>query len=88
MNKGLTILAKLGTTKRLVVFIDPKVNNIQQAVKEKYGEGWVKVNELCLGDTLEFESEDIYKGFDGREDDNYCRGALAIKSIVNYQYQR
>ncbi|KAB8151768.1 hypothetical protein EZY14_016370 [Kordia sp. TARA_039_SRF] len=76
MNKGLTILAKVGTTERMIVFLDPNHNNIPEIISEKYGEEWVRVNELCLGDTLKFESDDQYKGFDNRKDNNYCQGAL------------
>ena len=81
MNKGLTILANLNTTERMIVFVNPLENNILQMVNEKYGGNWVKVNELCSGDVLKFNSEDIYQGFDNREDDNYCQGNLEVKSF-------
>jgi hypothetical protein len=79
MNKGLTILANHNTNERIVVFINPTENNIQKIVNEKFGGNWVKVGELCLGDMLKFTSDDIYLGFDNREDDNYCQGALIKK---------
>jgi len=50
-------------------------------VNEKYGGSWVKVNELCSGDVLKFNSEDVYQGFDNREDNNYCQGNLEVKSF-------
>lgn len=81
MNKGLTILANLNTTERMIVFVNPLENNILQMVNEKYGGSWVKVNELCSGDVLKFNSEDVYQGFDNREDDNYCQGNLEVKSF-------
>jgi hypothetical protein len=80
-NTGLTILANYQTKERMVVFINPKENNILEIVNAKYGGSWVKVNELRLGDVLRFESEDDYLGFDNREDYNYCKGRLEIKAI-------
>lgn len=79
MNKGLTILANHKTNERIVVFLNPKENNIQKIVNEKFGGNWVKVDELCLGDMLKFTSNDVYLGFDNREDGNYCQGALIKK---------
>lgn len=87
MNKGISIFARLGTTERKVVFINPRENNIQSILNQKYGGDWVFVNELCLGDVLDFNSEDVYEGFDGRKDDNYCVGALKMKE-VDYKIQR
>jgi hypothetical protein len=81
MNKGLTILAKKGTLERMVVFINPNENNILKIINEKYGESWVKVNELCHSDILKFQANEVYLGCDFREDDNYCRGALEIKAL-------
>jgi hypothetical protein len=79
MRKGLTILANHKTNERIVVFIDPNENNIQKIVNEKFGGDWVIVGELCLGDMLRFTSDEPYLGFDGRKDDNYCRGNLIKK---------
>lgn len=84
MHKGLSIFAKLGTNERKIVFINPNENDIQSILNQKYGGEWIFVNELCLGDILDFKSEDIYEGFDNREDDNYCVGALRKKE-VNYK---
>ena len=81
MNKGLIILAKIGTTERMVVFLNPKENDILTIINEKYGGSWVKVNEFCLHDTLMFKSEDVYNGFDNRDGDNYCVGALKMKDV-------
>jgi len=60
----------------MVVFMNPKQTDILGWANEKHGGDWVKVNELCNGDILKFTSDDEYKGFDNRADDNYCRGAL------------
>lgn len=76
MNKGLTILANHATNERMVVFLDPSKNNILKVINEKFGGSWVKVGEFCLGDAIKFTSEDVYLGFDNRENDNYCQGSL------------
>jgi len=79
-NKGLGIFAKLNTTERVVVFLNPFENkDIPFILNKKYGGDWVKVNELCLGDILKFDSEEVYQGFDNRDDDNYCKGNLEVK---------
>ena len=80
MNKGLFIYANYETKERVVVFINPNENNIQKTVNEKLVGDWVKVGEFCLGDMILFESKDLYIGFDGRSDDNYCQGSLIKKS--------
>ena len=85
MNKGLTILARLGTSERMVVFIDPTQNDILKIINEKYGKDWVKVNELCVGDVLRFDAEQIYRGFDPQKnDDNYCEGCLEQGVLKEY----
>jgi len=81
MNKGLTVLAKVGTTERIVVFLNPLENNLPKLVSEKYGGTWVRVGELCLSDALKFNSEEVYQGFDNRESDNYCQGNLQVKAF-------
>ena len=78
-NKCLTILANFKTNERLMVFLNPKENNIQKIVNDKFGGDWVKVGEFCLGDMLKFNSQDVYLGFDNRDDDNYCKGVLIKK---------
>lgn len=85
MNKGLTILARLSTSERMVVFIDPTQNDIIKIINEKYGKDWVKVNELCVGDVLMFNSEQIYMGFNPqKEDDNYCEGCLEQEVLKEF----
>jgi len=81
MNKGISIYAKFGTKERIVVFLHPSQNNTPKLLADKYGGEWVKVNELCLGDTLKFDSDDIYQGFDNRDSDNYCQGSLDINTF-------
>lgn len=81
MNKGIAIYAKFGTKERIIVFLNPSQNNIPKLLADKYGGEWVKVNELCLGDTLKFDSTDIYQGFDARDSDNYCQGSLDINAF-------
>lgn len=80
-SKGLTILANENTNERMVLFINPDQPNLLRYINEKYGGNWCKVNEFCGGDIISFNSEDIYQGYDGREDDNYCQGSLEIKAF-------
>lgn len=67
------IYAKLGTTERIVINFPP--DDIQDVLHNQYGGEWVKVGKFNYGEAIKFNSEDVYKGFDNRLDDNYCVGA-------------
>lgn len=75
------ILANLLTKERMIVFLDPKRYNILEMVNMKYGGRWVMVNKPTEADTIKFESDEDYLGFDNRDDDNYCRGSLEINAF-------
>lgn len=79
MHKGLKILAQHNTNRRAIIFLNPNENNLPEIADKMFGEDWTVVGEFCLGDTIVFTSDDIYLGFDNREDDNYCQGALIKK---------
>lgn len=80
MKQEVIILANHNTNERIAVVVDPTENKITtKSLNEKLGGNWVRVGELRLGDMLKFTSDDIYLGFDNREDDNYCQGALIKK---------
>lgn len=80
MKQEIVILANHNTKERIAVVIDPTENIITlEGFDEKFGGNWVRVGELSPGDMLKFTSDDIYLGFDNREDDNYCQGALIKK---------
>lgn len=84
MNKGLTILANYKTNERILVFLNPNENDIQKIVNEKLGGDWIKVGELCLGDMLKFASDDVYLGFDNREDDLRNLEYPIVKAFIIY----
>ena len=80
MKQEIVILANHNTKERIAVVIDPTENIITlEEFDEKFRGNWVRVGELSPGDMLKFTSDDIYLGFDNREDDNYCQGALIKK---------
>ena len=80
MKQEIVILANHNTKERIAVVIDPTENIITlEEFDEKFRGNWVRVGELSPGDMLLFTSDDIYLGFDTREDDNYCQGALIKK---------
>jgi hypothetical protein len=60
-NKGIVLLANKNTNERVGVLINATENNIQTVLNESFGENWVKVGELCLGDILRFTNENIYQ---------------------------
>lgn len=74
------IYAKIGTTERIVINFPP--DDIQWELNKQYGGEWVKVGKFNYGDAIKFNSEDVYKGFDNRLDDNYCIGALVSNADI------
>lgn len=80
MNKSIKILAQHNTNRRAIVFLNQNGNNLQTILDERFGSDWTIIDDFNYGDAIVFTSEDIYLGFDNREDDNYCKGAL-IKNI-------
>ena len=76
MKTGIAIFANYNTNERVIVFDNTKENNIIKIINDKFIGNWVKVEELRFGDMLKFTSDDIYLGFDNRNDENYCQGAL------------
>lgn len=88
MAKGIAIFADYGTTKRKIVFADPTVNDLLEVANREGDGNWVLVDELCVFDTLQFECDEVYLGFnsDKKEDDGYCGNNLnkgALKGSVN-----
>jgi phosphoribosylformylglycinamidine (FGAM) synthase-like enzyme len=76
---NIAILANFATNERMVVFVNPKDPSLVKMVNDKYGGNWVVVNEMQYGDVVKFNSDDIYMGFDNRENDNYCKGSYIKK---------
>ena len=74
------ILANKGTNERMAI-LSTRGSHILKDINEKFGGNWIKVNNLEFGDVLRFVSTDVYRGYDGRDDDNYCKGNLLIKTL-------
>jgi hypothetical protein len=72
----LVIMAKINTTERCILFLDSRENDITTIINEKFDGQWVIVNKIEHGDVLKFNSEEVYSGYDGRKDGNYCKGNL------------
>lgn len=79
MKQEIKILANYQTNERMLILVDVGERGVLERVNQEHGGNWVFVNRFKQGDVLKFICAEPYLGFDGRKDDNYCKGVLTIK---------
>lgn len=76
----INLFAKTGTKERMLIQGNNTGVETLTFLNNTFGGSWVKCGEMTLNECLKFESTEDYKGFDNREDDNYCVGAIMDRS--------
>jgi len=72
------IFAQYGTTKRIAIYLHSRVEvmHTQERLNKEHGGEWLLVQKLEWGQGIEFNGEEAYRGFDGKED--YCGNLIQI----------